>query len=298
MSNAPFSLPEEFAVYHGRSRAYQIVLAEQHGSLRDDIIRNGVRVNGLFPQYRISNAFVAPETALSWLFFQYPDTREGDCIIYKNPARRLHLHCRSRTGYLKHGNRLVPILKFDSLSCAFQAHYTMVRAQRSEQLITLTPPVIIIHPQPHHTTYPYQNNMLGYTYFAQNIRIPNSNVNEVASQLGYSIQHTLEMASILVNGAQFKPSSEGFSTVLSIPRHCIELLIIDAITQEQNCPISMEQLTRDNIAVTSCGHRFRKGTLEQWIDAGKTSCPVCKATFTILHGKIESSISEIIANSC
>ena len=49
----------------------------------------------------------------------------------------------------------------------------------------------------------------------------------------------------------------------------------DLINKNENCPIAMIPLTKNNIRITSCGHAFSKD-IEKWI-VDKETCPVCRS---------------------
>ena len=51
------------------------------------------------------------------------------------------------------------------------------------------------------------------------------------------------------------------------------------LTKNESCPISMTQLSRHNIRLTSCGHAF-SNAVEKWI-IEKGSCPICRSSQSI-----------------
>jgi hypothetical protein len=68
-----------------------------------------------------------------------------------------------------------------------------------------------------------------------------------------------------------KPAKKG------LPAHVANIVLGDAISKNEVCPISSEAITRENASVTSCGHVFCKDSLETWFNI-KDECPVCKQT--------------------
>jgi len=67
-------------------------------------------------------------------------------------------------------------------------------------------------------------------------------------------------------------------TVFSIPPHVKKLLVTDAISRKELCPISCEDITEENAAVTSCGHIFISSEIQKWFSIRSSNglCPVCK----------------------
>jgi hypothetical protein len=66
----------------------------------------------------------------------------------------------------------------------------------------------------------------------------------------------------------------------SLPPHVASIVLADAISKNEICPISSEAITIENGSVTSCGHVFCKDSIDQWlsISASRGECPVCKQT--------------------
>lgn len=60
-----------------------------------------------------------------------------------------------------------------------------------------------------------------------------------------------------------------------LPQHVANIVLADAISKNDVCPISNEPITRANASVTSCGHVFCKSSIDKWF-AIKNECPVCK----------------------
>ena len=61
----------------------------------------------------------------------------------------------------------------------------------------------------------------------------------------------------------------------ALPKHVAALVIDKAISEGALCPITMETLTAETAAVTSCGHVFQAEALHTWLSARGT-CPECR----------------------
>jgi hypothetical protein len=63
--------------------------------------------------------------------------------------------------------------------------------------------------------------------------------------------------------------------VQALPQHIVNAYIDDIIRKREDCPIEMTPLTRENAALTPCGHAVQQSAGARWIlDAH--SCPVCR----------------------
>ena len=60
-----------------------------------------------------------------------------------------------------------------------------------------------------------------------------------------------------------------------IPIHIQKIVLTDAVTKNDHCPILSEPITMDNGVVTSCGHVFIKEAINTWLSTN-TRCPICK----------------------
>jgi hypothetical protein len=58
-------------------------------------------------------------------------------------------------------------------------------------------------------------------------------------------------------------------------KEIIDMIINDAITKEEKCPIELEILTIENSVLTSCYHVFTKNSISVWLSTHK-KCPVCR----------------------
>lgn len=63
----------------------------------------------------------------------------------------------------------------------------------------------------------------------------------------------------------------------ALPAYVTTLLLEDAIAKKQDCPITMEPITKEFAAVTSCYHVFDRDAIASWLTS-HTTCPVCKQT--------------------
>jgi hypothetical protein len=70
--------------------------------------------------------------------------------------------------------------------------------------------------------------------------------------------------------------------ISEIPKFVASALVKDAIEKSDVCPITLELLTIENAAVTSCFHIFEKNCIQTWLQE-KSSCPVCKQPCKITH---------------
>ena len=63
-----------------------------------------------------------------------------------------------------------------------------------------------------------------------------------------------------------------------IPQHAIKLILLGALIEGETCPITTNDITLENGAVTTCFHLFDKGAINQWLNtpASRGECPVCK----------------------
>jgi hypothetical protein len=77
-----------------------------------------------------------------------------------------------------------------------------------------------------------------------------------------------------------KPPKPIKSTPLTpIPKRIALLITEDACKREESCPISMEVLTVETTAVTTCFHTFNQDAIAGWFaQSDSNTCPVCRAT--------------------
>jgi hypothetical protein len=60
-----------------------------------------------------------------------------------------------------------------------------------------------------------------------------------------------------------------------LPQHIVNAYIDDIIRKREECPIEMTHLTRENAALTPCGHAVQQSAGTRWILSAH-SCPVCR----------------------
>lgn len=65
-----------------------------------------------------------------------------------------------------------------------------------------------------------------------------------------------------------------------IPTHVFHAFVELAISKREECPISMEPLTRENVACPPCGHLFEKEGLKRALTSSGV-CPTCRAVVTV-----------------
>jgi hypothetical protein len=63
-----------------------------------------------------------------------------------------------------------------------------------------------------------------------------------------------------------------------LPTYVKTLLIDNAISKEECCPITMEPISKETASVTTCFHVFETSSIETWLNDEKNNskCPVCK----------------------
>lgn len=64
---------------------------------------------------------------------------------------------------------------------------------------------------------------------------------------------------------------------LPLPPHVAAILIAHAVATGATCPITMEPLQADTATTTPCGHVFTESALRNWVSAGRSTCPDCRA---------------------
>jgi hypothetical protein len=70
------------------------------------------------------------------------------------------------------------------------------------------------------------------------------------------------------------------TTRTNIPTHIFHAFVDLAISKNEECPISMEQFTHENIACPPCGHLFTNEALRRALESNGR-CPTCRAEATI-----------------
>jgi hypothetical protein len=64
-------------------------------------------------------------------------------------------------------------------------------------------------------------------------------------------------------------------TNAKIPTHVFHAFVDLAISKREECPVSMEALTRENVGCPPCGHLFEKESLRRAL-ADRGVCPTCR----------------------
>jgi hypothetical protein len=69
--------------------------------------------------------------------------------------------------------------------------------------------------------------------------------------------------------------TKSVTTAYKIPPHIFRFFVDAAIQNKEECPISMEILTRETVASTPCGHLFEKSAISTALQQNK-KCPNCR----------------------
>ena len=51
---------------------------------------------------------------------------------------------------------------------------------------------------------------------------------------------------------------------------------ISSTTSSEQCAICLDSIVKENECINNCGHKFCKPCLDQYLDSGKTECPLCR----------------------
>jgi len=65
--------------------------------------------------------------------------------------------------------------------------------------------------------------------------------------------------------------------IKEIPQHAIRLILLGALIQEMDCPITTVNIDETNGAITSCFHIFERNAIATWLALpnSRDKCPVC-----------------------
>lgn len=66
------------------------------------------------------------------------------------------------------------------------------------------------------------------------------------------------------------------SSHMYIPQHIFRCFVDDAIKRKEECPITLEPLTKETVAGTQCGHLFNREAIMNVLRENG-SCPTCRA---------------------
>lgn len=64
-----------------------------------------------------------------------------------------------------------------------------------------------------------------------------------------------------------------------IPQHVLKGFVEGLIAAKETCPVTMEELSLGNIAITSCYHAFERSTIQHIMGTSRR-CPTCRAELT------------------
>lgn len=51
---------------------------------------------------------------------------------------------------------------------------------------------------------------------------------------------------------------------------------ISSTSSSEQCAICLDSIVKENQCINNCGHKFCKPCLDQYLDSGKTECPLCR----------------------
>jgi len=86
-------------------------------------------------------------------------------------------------------------------------------------------------------------------------------------------------ATVAVRSASDEVARPNGQSLQPLPKFVADALIRDAVAANANCPITMEPITTDTAAVTSCFHVFDANAIAIWL-ADHRTCPTCKVPTT------------------
>jgi hypothetical protein len=128
------------------------------------------------------------------------------------------------------------------------------------------PPLVIptYMPADYHTLYrDTYDTLVPMWYDISREEGSNQNPNVITNRL---VTRTIEFSTNLIRHV---------NATRAIPTRIARMIATDAVEREEVCPITMETITMETCAVTSCFHVFERDSLAMWHTVHKT-CPVCK----------------------
>ena len=128
------------------------------------------------------------------------------------------------------------------------------------------PPLVIPNyiPADYHTFYrDTYDTLVPMWYDISREEGSNQNPNVITNRL---VTRTIEFSANLIRHV---------NATRAIPTRIARMIATDAVEREEVCPITMEPITMETCAVTSCFHVFERDSLAMWHTVHKT-CPVCK----------------------
>jgi hypothetical protein len=110
-------------------------------------------------------------------------------------------------------------------------------------------------------------------------KVVHFNNNDTCMNVRRHIQESVERAAMnfMMRPA---PSAPPAAASPSIPKHIARLAILDAISKQEPCVISLEELTPETAVITPCGHVVSRHAAEHWMSSAH-SCPVCRAPCSV-----------------
>lgn len=68
---------------------------------------------------------------------------------------------------------------------------------------------------------------------------------------------------------------------LTLPKRIRDLCVAEFAQKEEMCPIAMEPMTAENMAITTCFHFFQKEAIETWLSKNN-QCPQCRMPTSLM----------------
>lgn len=68
-------------------------------------------------------------------------------------------------------------------------------------------------------------------------------------------------------------------TQSKLPTHVLKGFVDGLIAAKESCPVTMEELSLGNIAMTGCYHAFERGAVQQIMNTSRL-CPTCRSTLS------------------
>ena len=132
--------------------------------------------------------------------------------------------------------------------------------------------------------------ILIYNYQSYNYDTPTYDINECISRLlidlnTFSVdalpipafinsdEDEEEEEEEVIGPVSTRNSRAGVSSVL--PKRIRDIILADVLSKGEECSITMEALTAENLAITTCFHFFDKEAIYTWIQ-GNDTCPQCR----------------------
>jgi hypothetical protein len=111
--------------------------------------------------------------------------------------------------------------------------------------------------------------------FEIGLPIPDPTLRQIRTEaLEHAEQAAIDMLMRLSGRRAVTPPPER-SSAASMPQHVINILVETALAKKECCPITQDELTKESMVVTPCGHGLDNSSASHWIST-KHSCPVCR----------------------